>query len=306
MEGLASRWRAEILNRLGDQHRMVAGVIGATPESVALVAALTSLPSVPILLAPDERSWRNSSPLPAGMIVVLPPSLASLAPAATQFGAVPLVLSEPFRSHRTSLLTILQSPGVVLFTSGTTGMPRPVFRSMTALLAGATARLEALGLEPGDGLIAGASLAHGHGLTRLISSMILGGPFALLDPIDYRAALSTLALGEFKCWSATPHFADVLGRCTLDGPAVAPRVCLVSSPISRPVFDAFRLRFGVPLRQNYSSSETGVIAVDAAPASAVRPGTVGVPLNGVEVRIGNDPHEAVPMRETGRIWVRSP
>ncbi len=176
---------------------------------------------------------------------------------------------------------------------------------MNALLAGATARLEALGLENGDGLIAGVSLAHGHGLTRVISSMILGGPLALLDPIDYRAALSTLALAEFKCWSATAHFADVLGRCRLDGPAVAPRICLVSSPISRAVFDVFGHRFGVPLRQNYSSTETGAIAVDAAPAADVRPGTVGSPLNGVEIRIGDDPHEPFPAQETGRIWVRS-
>ena len=87
--------------------------------------------------------------------------------------------------------------------------------------------------------------------------MLLGGPLGLLEPLDHRAALDALARPEFQCWRATPHFADVLGRCALTGPAVAPPVCILSSPISRSVFDAFVARFGVPLRQTYSSSETG-------------------------------------------------
>jgi long-chain acyl-CoA synthetase len=201
---------------------------------------------------------------------------------------------------------VLQCPGIVLFTSGSTGTPRPVFRRMNALLAGVMARLEALGVEAGDGVVAGVPLAHGYGLNTLLSSMVLGGPLGLLDPLDYRAALATLALPRFTCWSATAHFADLLGRCALTGPPSAPKFCLVSGPISQAVFDAFRDRFGVALRQNYSSSETGVIAVDAAPPAAVRPGTAGRPLPGVEIHIGDRPGEPSPPAETGRIWVRSP
>jgi acyl-coenzyme A synthetase/AMP-(fatty) acid ligase len=62
----------------------------------------------------------------------------------------------------------------------------------------------------------------------------------------------------------------------------------------------------VPLRQSYSSTETGIIAVDAAPAGAVSGDTVGRPLAGIEVRIGTHPSEPLPLGEIGRIWVRSP
>jgi acyl-coenzyme A synthetase/AMP-(fatty) acid ligase len=308
IEAMASRWRFEILEGIGEGPRPVAGAVPATPEGVALLAALTSLPSPAILLAPDARAWRSVPPLPAGTLVALPPSLAHFAPVAEQLACVPRMLSDQHssRARRGPSLIVLESPGVVLFTSGSSGTPRPVFRRMNALLAGVTARLEALGVESGDGIVAGVSLAHGYGLNTVLSSMVLGGPLGLLDPLDYRAALATLARLEFTSWSATAHFADVLSRCALTGPAIAPKICLVSGPISQAVFDAFRDRFGVPLRQNYSSSETGVIALDAAPPADVRPGTVGRPLAGVDVRIGNHPAEPSPPDEAGRVWVRSP
>jgi acyl-coenzyme A synthetase/AMP-(fatty) acid ligase len=136
--------------------------------------------------------------------------------------------------------------------------------------------------------------------------MLLGGSLGLLDPLDHRAVLDALARPEFHFWRATPHFADVLGRCALTGPAIAPPMCALSSPIARSVYDAFLDRFGVPLRQTYSSSETGLIAVDAAPAAQVRPETVGRPLPGVEVVIGDHPGSPEPPAVPGRIWVRSP
>jgi acyl-CoA synthetase (AMP-forming)/AMP-acid ligase II len=308
IEAMASRWRVEILDSL-DGEAMPAGVVPATPEAVALIAALTSLPLPAILLSSDPSAWQIPLPLPAGTRVALLPSLAYLAPMVERQACVPLVLSAPHdaaRRRRTPPLALLQSPGIILFTSGSTGAPKPVFRAMESLRAGVTARLDTLGLETGEGMIAGVSLAHGHGMTRLLSAMILGGPLGLLNPLDYRAGLAMLAMPEFACWSATAHFADVFSRCTLTAPAVAPRLCLLSSPISRAVFDAFQARFGVPLRQNYSSSETGPVAVDAAPAADVQPDSVGRPLPGVDIRIGEHPDTAAPAGETGRIWVRSP
>jgi acyl-coenzyme A synthetase/AMP-(fatty) acid ligase len=194
---------------------------------------------------------------------------------------------------------------VVLFTSGSTDLPKPVFHPMTTLRRWVTARSLLLGLGPGAGTLLGVSLASAQGLNFLVASILLGGPLGLLDPLDHRAALEALARPEFECWRATPHFADVLGRCALAGPVRAPRLCLISSPISRAVFDAFLGRFGVPLRQMYSSTETGVITVDAAPPGDVRPESTGHSVPGVEIRIGDHPATPEPPGEIGRVWVRS-
>ena len=117
-----------------------------------------------------------------------------------------------------SPLTALQSPGIVLLISGSTGVPKPVFRTTPSLLAGTTARLKALELEPGDGVIFGASFAHGHGLTRLLSAMLLGGPLALLDPLDHRAALAALPYPRSSGGRPPPTLQTCLGGAHSRGP----------------------------------------------------------------------------------------
>jgi long-chain acyl-CoA synthetase len=306
LDATARCWRAAAREALGDAGRLVATAVPATPEGVALFVALTSLPSPVILLVPDARAWRTEPALPAGTPVVLPPSLAHLAAEAARLGLAPVVLPDAAgRGAGGAPIVPLAGPGVVLFTSGSTGLPKPIFRPMDGLVRGVAVRNQALGLAPGAGILTGVSLTSGQGVTFLVASMLLGGPFGLLDPVDHRAALEALALPAFRCWRATPHFADVLGRCALTGPAVAPPVCILSSPISPTVFDAFAGRFGVPLRQTYSCTETGTVTVDDAPAPAVRPETVGRPLPGVEIRIGDHPAAPQSSGEPGRVWLRN-
>jgi acyl-CoA synthetase (AMP-forming)/AMP-acid ligase II len=307
VDAIARRWHGRALAALGEGGRLVATVLPHTPEGVATFAALTALRSPVILLVPDARAWRTEPPLPVGTPLLLAPSVAHLGAPAQALGLVPLVLSGPAGARLAGPPVVpLQGPGVVVFTSGSTGPSKPVFRPTAALVAGAEARIRSLALRPGDGVLTGAPLALGQGLNVLLAAIILGGPLGLLDPLDHRDALAALARPEFAYWGATPHFADVLGRCALEGPAVVPRCCVLASPVSRAVSQAFRRRFGVPLRQTYSSSETGIIAADDAPASDVRPETVGRPLPGVEIRIGDHPGAPLPRGEIGRIWVRSP
>jgi long-chain acyl-CoA synthetase len=303
---MARCWRTAALEALGDGHRLIASALPATPEGVALFVALTSLPSPVVLLGSDPRAWRTEPALPGGMLVVLPPSLAHLEPAVKELGLAPLALPDGAAGHgRGAPLVPLQGPGIILFTSGSTGLPRPIFRPMGGLVAGLAARNRAFGLAPGAGILTGVALSSGQGATFLVASILLGGSLGLLEPIDHRAALQALAMPEFQCWRATPHFVDVIGRCSLTEPPVAPPVCILSSPISREVFGTFGERFGVPLRQAYSCTETGTVTYDDAPPSAVRPETVGRPLAGVAIRIGDHPAAPQPPGDVGRIWLRN-
>ena len=306
LDAMARHFRSAVLEAVGDSGRLIATALPATPEGVALFVALTSLSSPVLLLGPDPRAWRTEPAPPAGTPIVFPPSLARLGPEGATLGLAPLVLPNRASGPEGGAPVVpLQAPGIVLFTSGSTGLPRPVFRRMATLIAGVAARNRAFGLAPGAGIITGVSLSSGQGVTFLVASIILGGKLGLLEPVDHRAALHALALPEFHCWRATPHFVDVLGRCALPGPPVIPRVCILSSPIARDVFDAFTERFGVPVRQTYSSTETGPVAYDDAPPSAVRRETVGRPLRGVEICVGDHPTSPLTLGEIGRIWLRN-
>lgn len=321
LTNLSGFWRRAIDRAVGGEDVPVAVALPPSAAGVALFAAATARPTWTVLLPPDPRSWTPALGVPEGLPVIIPSVSESNVTGSTargEIGESPRALAERLRRPVLVLperhsqvardvdLQLLTGSGVVLFTSGSTGAPKPVFREFAALRAGVSARIDILGLGDHDGLIAGVALSHGQGVTRMLSAMLLGGPFGLLDPLDHRAALEMLARPGFAFWSATAHFADVLGRCTLSGPAIAPRMCLLSSPVSRRVFDRFGERFGVPLRQAYSSSETAIIAVDAAPAANVQPETVGRPLPGVQLVVGDTPDAPARDGEEGRVWVRSP
>jgi o-succinylbenzoate---CoA ligase len=297
------------LSSLGDVvvgERPCAGAVPADVDGVALFVALSARPGPAIVLSHDPAGWPSRSSLFEGLPLALPPRLHSLADEATRRGFIPVRLGTEARAQRSVPFVPLCTDGFVVFTSGSTGAPKPVYRLAKRIAAGAAARNTALGLTHGDGIVGGVPPSSGQGVVQIVTAMGLGGPLGMLAPRDHRDALATLADPRFTCWRATPHYADVLGRCALAGAPRVPPVCVMSSPVARDVFDRFVLRFGVPLRQTYSSSETGVVTVDGGPPDTVVFGTVGHPVTGVEVRVGESLQEPARTGVPAPLWVRSP
>lgn len=243
--------------------------------------------------------------LPRGMWVMLPPSLSDESEAYRAAGLRPFVL--PANAASAAPFTPLQTEGFVIFTSGSTGAPKPVFRPTSHVVAGAMARARALGLGQGDGLAGGVSFASGQGVVHAATAMMLRGRLRILGRVDYREVLSAVEDPLVACWRVSAQFADVLGRVPLSRIPRVPPLCLLASAVGDGVYDRFERRYGVPLRGAYSSTETGAIAVDAAPAAEVVRGTVGHPLPNVSLAIGDAPSAGPPEPgATGRLWVRSP
>jgi len=303
---IAEGWLAAVDDRLDDSERPIAVALPTTPESLALLVGLTSLPRPLVILPTDVRAWRTEPPIPARTPLLLLPALAHLAPDAEKFGLVPLVLPEASTRATGRPFVPYGGAGVVLFTSGSLGPPKPIFDRMDTLIALMQNRLRSLRLAPGAGIAMEASLAYSQGFTYLATAILLGGPVGLLDPRDHRLALATLANPVFHCWRATVHFADALSRCILTGPPIVPALCFVSMAVSHALFDAFLDRFQTPLRQVYSTTETGTVSLDDSPPDRVQRDTVGRPLDGIEVRIGERPSEPLAAGEIGPVWVRSP
>jgi len=306
LNAMAAGWRAGVREALGEGERAVAVVVPGGAEAVALVVGLSALPQPMILLSPDVRAWRTEPAIPAGTALVLLPALAALAGKAERLGLVPVVLPEGSTRGAAPPVDAFSGGGVVLFTSGSSGRPKPIFHRMDSIRSWVRGRARAMGLGPGDGVAIGTSPAYSQGFTHLMTATLLGGALGLLDPRDHRLALAMLADPAFRCWRATPHLVDALARCVLTGPAIVPPVCIVSTPITKEVFGAFRDRFGVGLRQAYNTTETGTITLDDSPADQIQPDTVGRPLPGVEVRIGDHPSRPVARGGEGQIWVRTP
>jgi malonyl-CoA/methylmalonyl-CoA synthetase len=78
-----------------------------------------------------------------------------------------------------------------------------------------------------------------------------------------------------------------------------------SAPLPAPVFEAFRAKFGHAILERYGMTET-LMTIGNPYEGERRPGTVGRPLPGIEVRIVG-PHGRVRgVGETGELLVRGP
>jgi acyl-coenzyme A synthetase/AMP-(fatty) acid ligase len=300
LTALAAGWRDIVDEVVGTQPYAVA--VTGSAEGLALLAA-ASARRAPVVVFGETLAGQGAT-LPRGMRVMVPPSLVHTADACRAEGLRPFLL--PVTASSRAPFTPLQTDGFVIFTSGSTGVPKPVFRPARHVMAGAMARAQALGLRAGDGLAGGVSFSSGQGVVHAVTAMLLRGRLRVLGRVDYREVVSAVEDPLVACWRVSAQFADVLGRVPLERIPRMPSVCLVSSALGDAVYDRFERRFGVPLRGVYSSTETGAIAVDAAPASEVVRGTVGHPLPGVSLAIGDHPSTAGATTGTpGRVWVRS-
>ena len=219
LDALAGRWCAELRSAVPTPPPVVATVLPSHPEGIALFFALSALPVAVALLGEDPTSWRSAPPLPPDAPVVLPPVLAHLAGAATARGRRAIVLGKDEGGAAPAEYHPFSFSGIVAFTTGSTGAPKPVYWPGAALLESTRAQTFGLGLVPGDGIIGALPLYHTHGLRAvLVASILLGGPLALVERFDHRSVLALFAEGDYRHFPCTPFMADALARCPLSGP----------------------------------------------------------------------------------------
>jgi hypothetical protein len=108
---------------------------GQSPGRRRLFFALGSLPVPLILLPPDPSSWRALPPFPPNTPIVIGPSRFNLDRPARD-ASLDVITLPPGRDEPRLMGApppILALPGVVAFTSGSTGVPKPVYRSREGL-----------------------------------------------------------------------------------------------------------------------------------------------------------------------------
>ncbi|MEU9838903.1 acyl-CoA synthetase [Actinomadura sp. NPDC048032] len=199
---------------------------------------------------------------------------------------------------------------LILYTSGTTGAPKGVLISRSAIAAGLDALAEAWAWTPGDVLVHGLPLFHVHGLVLgVLGPLRVGSPLVHTGrprPELYAAAArddgGSLFFGVPTVWSRTaadPSTAEALrgARLLVSG----------SAPLPVPVFERLSALTGHRPVERYGMTET-LITVSARAEGDRRPGYVGTPLPGVETRLAAEDGSAVPPdgETPGELHVRAP
>jgi fatty acid CoA ligase FadD36 len=293
---------AAVADRIGGAETIAVDATASAETVVAVVGAL--LAGVPVVpLPPDsgraerEHILRDSA---AAAILVAPDRLAAAADDAVP--AIPIDLAQ--RSASSFPSPAADQTGVILYTSGTTGVPKGVLISHRALAAGLDALADAWSWTPDDVLVHGLPLFHVHGLVLgVLGALRVGSPLVHTvrpKPEAYAAAGGSLYFGVPTVWS----------RICADEPsarALAGARLLVSgsAPLPVPVFERLTALAGQSPVERYGMTET-LITVSTRADGERRPGYVGLPVAGVETRLVDDSGEPLPFdgESVGGLQVR--
>ncbi len=199
-------------------------------------------------------------------------------------------------------------PVAVVWTSGTTGLPKGVVfdhRCLAAVAAGTDVLS-----EPGDRRLSPLPFAHVGSMTRVWDEMA-NGVTTVITPSPWRAAdaIAIMAGERITVAQGVPtQWALVLSHPDLADAAI-PTLRVVgtgASQVPPELVAALRRRFGVPVVVRYTSTEaslgTGTVPGDPDRVVAT---TVGRPVPGVELSLVDEDRRPVPVGEVGRVRLRS-
>jgi rifamycin polyketide synthase module 1/2/3 len=194
----------------------------------------------------------------------------------------------------------------MLYTSGTTGKPKGVLSTQRACLWTVAACYSSIyGLSSSDVMLWPAPLFHSfaHGLC-VLGVTAVGATARIQSGFSASAVLDELR-SDVTFLAGVPSMYHQLVRA--GGVSSSLRVCVTAGSVcSASLSASFEEAFGVPLLDAYGSTETcGMIAVNS-PAGPRVPGSCGLPVPGVSVRLVDSSGVDVEPGAEGEVWVRGP
>ncbi len=199
-----------------------------------------------------------------------------------------------------------EEPAAIVYTSGTTGRPKGATLSHTNIVRNCEAKVRYLGIRPDDRGLLFLPLHHCFGQNAVLNAFLQAGATIVLHRrFDLERVLNSIATDDVTMFFGVPTTYALL----VDE---APRSALESvrfyfsaaAPLPLEVERRWARRFGAPIYQGYGLTETSPFA-SYNHAERHRPGSVGTPIDGVEMKIV-DPASGreVASGETGEIVVR--
>jgi long-chain acyl-CoA synthetase len=197
---------------------------------------------------------------------------------------------------------------VILYTSGTTGTPKGAELTHDNLRRNVEIAAGLFGIDRGTVTLGALPLFHSFGQTCGLNTTIrAGGCLTLIPRFDAGRALEIIQRDRVAVFEGVPTmYAALLShprRADVDTSTL--RVC-VSGGAALPVevMRNFERAFGCSILEGYGLSETSPVASFNHPDRERKPGSIGTPVDGVEMKVVDEHGRAVPLGEVGEIAIR--
>jgi malonyl-CoA/methylmalonyl-CoA synthetase len=207
------------------------------------------------------------------------------------------------------------APILILYTSGTTGAPKGAVHTPANLAANLSAVARAWQWTERDVLVHALPLFHGHGVVLgLLGPLYLGGTVRILPRFEIDALTTALREECTMLFGAPAMFHQLIERAERDATVAAalrsPRILVTgSTPFPAREQERIQRLIGRRVIERYGITEALISASTRPQHDLLRPGHVGVPLDGVEIRLVDDDRKPLDPGDhsaMGEIAIRSP
>ena len=267
---------------------------------------------VPINVLYRERELTHIVRDAAPTAVVTSRELAGLIPSDVAIWEVDGLTAEAAAQPgaRISVPADADTPMSLIYTSGTTGASKGAVLTQGNFATNGLTLVTAWAITSADRYLATLPLFHVHGLANGLHCWLFSGCHLRLTERfehakaaqwfdEYRPSLFFGVPAMFiRLLELPPEVARPIGsrlRLAVSG----------SAPLPAEVHEKFRQLYGSVILERYGMTET-LMNIGNPHAGERRPGTVGLPLAHVAVRICDEANAVVPDGTTGEVWVKGP
>jgi long-chain acyl-CoA synthetase len=186
---------------------------------------------------------------------------------------------------------------LLLYTSGTEGRPKGAMLTHRALIANheQLARVEPPLMTGADVMLLALPLFHAYGLNTGLGAVLWHGATGVLeaefDPVGTAGLIAlnkvSVAIGVppmYTAWAQLPNARELLSSLRL-------AVCGAAA-LDPAVAAAFTAATGITVHIGYGLTETAPVLTSTVVSEAVKPGSIGKPLPGIELKLVNTFGEA--------------
>jgi long-chain acyl-CoA synthetase len=198
---------------------------------------------------------------------------------------------------------------VILYTSGTTGTPKGAELTHKNLLENCRrGGTQLLGTSEQDVVLGALPLFHSFGQTACMNASVCAGACLTLMPrFDAGKALEIIERDRVTLLHGVPTMFHALlnhpRRESYDAASVR-LCCSGGSAMPVEVMRGFERAFGCLILEGYGLSETSPVASFNHVDRERKPGSIGTPIDGVEMKIVDADDNALPAGEVGEVVIR--
>jgi len=213
-------------------------------------------------------------------------------------------------AERISVPADADTPMSLIYTSGTTGASKGAVLTQGNFATNALTLVTAWAMTAADRYLATLPLFHVHGLANGLHCWLFSGCHVrLVERFEHTKAAQWFEDYRPSVFFGVPAmFIRLLELPADQAQRIGSRLRLAvsgSAPLPAEVHEKFRQLYGSVILERYGMTET-LMNVGNPYAGERRPGTVGLPLAHVAVRICDEADAQVPDGTTGEVWVKGP